>query len=137
MMTRERYEAEVQALNVGPLSRRYFFETADRMRVIVPLQDFEEVYVLRIVGLNEFPREQPVVTPGRMLYGYDGAALDTPSRANHVLGKFSNETAMCLFNDWSPRCSLCKLISKAQTWLLAYHLSLRSREPIDHFLSHE
>lgn len=138
MMTVQRYEAECRALaTYFPLSRFGFVWDYDpRLEVILPLAQFNVVYKVKIYGMDTFPEEEPIVTPGMILEDYDGEEMIKPSRANHLLGEYNDETHLCIYSEWDPNYSLNKTAHRAAVWLLAYHLHLDTGRSIDSYLSH-
>ncbi len=140
-MTIERYQAEHAVLSRHFPATRFGFVWDDnpRLEVILPIASQSEafgVYKVKIYGLDIFPEEEPIVTPGKILRDHDGERMTRPSRDNHLLCEYNGETHMCLFSGWNPMCSLNKTAYRAAAWLLAYHLHLKTGRSIDSYLSH-
>lgn len=138
MMTPQRYAAELQALATWfPASRFGFVWDEDpRLEVILPIAAFDKAYKVKIYGIDVFPEEEPIVTPGMVLTDYDGDDMLDASRENHLLGEYNGETQLCIYSEWDPKYSLNKTAHRAAVWLLAYHFHLKTGRSIDSYLSH-
>ena len=141
MMTYERYEAECNVLATYFPANRFGFVWDDnpRLEVILPIRTKTEilgVYKVKIYGMDSFPEEEPVVTPGMILRDHTGKAMTEPSRVNHLLGKHNGETHLCIYASWDPKYSLNKTAHRTAVWLLAYHMHLKTGRSIESYLSH-
>ncbi len=137
-MNYRRYLSECRILAAHFPANRFGFIWDDdpRLEVILPLADFNEVYKVKIYGMDAFPEEEPIVTPGKILLDHDGEEMVEASRANHLLGEYNGETHMCIYSEWNPLSSLNKTAHRAAVWLLAYHLHLNTGRSLDSYLSH-
>lgn len=93
-------------------------------------------YTVKIYGLEDFPEEEPIVTPGVMLRDHNGEEMTEPSRANHVIGEYNGETHLCIYSEWNPDCSLYKTAARAAVWLAAYYFHMKTGRSIDSYIPH-
>ena len=140
-MTTKRMQAELAVLSRYFPANRFalFWDDYPRLEVILPIASQNEafgVYKVTIYGMGTFPEEEPIVTPGKILFDRNGEMMTEPSRANHLLAEYNGETHMCLYSEWNPMSSLNKTAHRAAVWLLAYHLHLKTGRSIDSYLSH-
>ncbi len=146
MMTYERYKMEYKILTTSksPIPAERFgliWDDNARFEVVLPIctkTEFFGVYKVKMYGMERFPEEEPIVTPGMILRDRDGKEMTEPSRSNHLLGEYNGETHMCIYSGWNPlrSPSLYKTANRAAVWLLVYHLHLKTGRSMDSYLSH-
>ena len=138
MTSEERVKYEVENVLPRFFKVRYYPGCDPRLMVKIDISNcFAGVYYwINFYKMSVFPRRQPVVTAGKMLYDCDGRAMNSPSSRQHLLGTYNGETWMCLFHDsdWMPNGSLYMLILKARGWLIAYHNHMKFGEPLETWL---
>lgn len=141
-MTYSRMENECRILVAEDFQTDGFWFVMDdmpRFEVILPIKTKYEMfgkYKVKMYGIDKFPEEELIVTPGQILTDYDGGEMTYCSRENHLLGEYNGETHMCIYSSWSRNYTLFKTAVRAAMWLFAYHLHLRTGRSIDSYLSH-
>ena len=136
-----RYKAEYRVLAAQIPARRFGFiwDSRPRLEVVSPIAIggvMVAAYKVKIYGLNDFPEEEPIVTPGMILRDHDGEEMKEPSRANHLIGEYNGETHLCIYSEWNPDYSLYKTATRAAVWLAAYYYHMKTGRNIDSYLSH-
>ena len=88
--------------------------------------------------LSRHPNALPRVCVDRMLYDFNGNALDRPIGCHHTLGPIDGKTQICHMSplDWNSTISVWFVYLRCSAWLDAYLYHIDTGTPIDYFLKH-
>lgn len=88
--------------------------------------------------LSRHPYAMPRVCVDRMLYDFNGNALDCPLMSYHTLDPIDGKTQICHMSplDWNSTISIWFVYLRCSAWLDAYLYHLDTGTPIDYFLKH-
>jgi len=140
MMDYSRQQAEEYVLRSKMDPSLFLFNNdySNPLLIIAARTNRGNIYTLKI-ELCDFPCNIPRVYTSRMLYDFNGDALDSPSSAMHTLGTIDGGTQICHYGQlsWTSAVSLYKVYIKCRLWLEMYEMHLETGNNIDYYLSHQ